>query len=486
MVYAERVKEIAGELAMHFERGADLQRAAKYFQQAADNAIRRFAYREAVGLSRRGLELLLQLSDTPARAAQELSLQLTLGVPLIATEGYAAPDVGSVYLRARELCQRLGETPDVSEVLWGLWTFHTLRAELGTAREIGEEFLQLAERLPYPGLAMRAHLTMEITFLHLGNFAPAIRHFEQAFSLYDPERHLEDAFDYAQNPGVAMQCFAAWALWFLGQPDQALARIQEALTLARELAEPHGLAHAHLFVTILHQFRGEERMAQVHAEAVLAVGHEHGLVMYEAMAKVMRGWALVYQGRPEVAIEQIRQGLAALQATGTELLRPHFLALLAEALFKGGQTEEGLRTLEEALAIAQGSGEGAYEAELYRLKGEVLLIQAARPGFQRTATTGKAIAQDDAAIRAQAKSCFRHAIRIAQEQKAKSWELRASMSIARLYQGQGRHKEARALLTQIYRKFTEGFATADLREAKALLDELAEPQSTQSAVAKSI
>ena len=249
-----------------------------------------------------------------------------------------------------------------------------LEGELGTAREIGEEFLRLAERLPYPALAMRAHLTMEITFLHMGNFAPALAHFEKAFSLYDHERHLEDAFNYAQNPGVAMQCFAAWALWFLGQPDQALARIQEALTLARELAEPHGLAHAHLFVTILHQFRREERMAQVHAEACLVVAREHGLVMYQAMATVMRGWALIHQGRHEVAIEQMRQGLEALEATGTELLRPHFSGLLAEALAKAGQTEAGLRTLEGALAVAQGTGEGAYEAELYRLKGEVLLI----------------------------------------------------------------------------------------------------------------
>jgi predicted ATPase len=271
-----------------------------------------------------------------------------------------------------------------------------------------------------------------------------------------------------------MQCFAAWALWFLGQPDQALARIQEALTLARELTEPHGLAHAHLFVTILHQFRREERMAQVHAEACLVVAREHGLVMYQAMATVMRGWALIPQGRHEVAIEQMRQGREALEATGTELLRPHFSGLLAEALAKAGQTEAGLRTLEGALAGAQATGEGAYEAELYRLKGEVLLSSAA--GSVNAVTSAA-----DAAVEAQAKACFDHAIRIAREQKAKSWELRASMSIARLYQTQGKHKEARTLLKQIYGKFTEGFATTDLREAKVLLDELGQPQSTQTA-----
>jgi DNA-binding winged helix-turn-helix (wHTH) protein/predicted ATPase len=472
VLYGERAKEIAGELAMHFERGADLEQAVKYLQQAADNAIRRFAYREAVGLSRRGLELLLQLPDTPARARQELCMQLTLGVPLIATEGYAAPDVGSAYRRSRELCGQLGETPDLSEALWGLWTFHVLRAELGTAREIAEEQLRLAERFPAPGLSMRAHLAMEITFLHMGNFAPAIAHFEKAFSLYDPERHLEDAFNYAQNPGLAMRCFAAWAFWFLGRSDQALTQMQEALTLAQELVEPHGLAHAHLFVAFLHQYRREERMAQVHAEAVLTIANEHGLVMYQAMATVLRGWAVLCQGRHKVAIEQMRHGLVALQITGTELLRPHFLGLLAEALGKGGQTEEAVRTLQEALAMAQGNGEGAYEAELYRLKGEVLLIQAARPGFPRT---------DDSTVAAQAEACFHHAIRTAQRQEAKSWELRAVMSMARLYQSQNRQNEARTLLTTIYSSFTEGLATADLRDAQALIEELSESQTSHKA-----
>ncbi len=268
-LYGERAREIAAELAMHFEQGANYKQAAKYLQQAAENDIRRFAYQEAVGLARRGLELLERLPDTPERAEQELRLQLTLGVPLIATEGYAAPDVGSVYMRARELCQQLGETPEISQVLWGLWTFHILRAELGTAREIAEEFLRLSERLPYPGLAMRGHLAMEITFMHLGEFASAMEHFEKALSLYDPERHRDDAFLYTQNPGVAMRCFAAWALWFLGQPDQALDRMQEALTLARELSEPHGMAHALFFAAILHQLRREARMAQEYAEAAI-------------------------------------------------------------------------------------------------------------------------------------------------------------------------------------------------------------------------
>jgi len=472
VLYGERAGEIAAELAMHFERGLNYQKAAKYLQQAAENALRRFAYREAVGLSRRGLELVESLPETTERAQQELWLHLTLGVASIATEGYAAPDVGGAYAKARELCQQLGEPPEISQVLWGLWTFYTLAAELGTAREIAEESLQLADRLQYPGFAMRGHLMMQVTFLHLGEFAPAMEHFEKALSLYDPELHRNDAFLYAQNPGVAMRCFAAWTLWFLGQPDQALDRVQQALTLAHELAEPHGLAHALLFVTILHQLRREERMAQEHAEAVLAVSREHGLVMYQAQAMIVRGWALFEQGRQEEGIEQMRQGLAAYQATGTELLRPQFLALLAEALGKTSRSAEALRELEEPLEAAHRSGDASYLAELYRVKGELLLVQATDRAVSRAATHGELMFEAEPTLIPQAKDCFNQSIKIAQQQKAKAWELRAVMSLARLYQKQGKEEDARGLLAQIYDTFTEGFDTTDLREAKALLDEL--------------
>ena len=471
-VYGERAKEIAAELAMHFERGSQHKKAVKYLQQAADNAMRRFAYREAVGLARRGLELLWKLPDTPERAEQELCLQLTLGVPLVATEGYAAPEVGSLYLKARELSQKLGETPDISEVLWGLWTFYTLRAELRTAREIAEEILGLAERLPYPGLAMRGHWAMEITFTHLGEFDLALEHFEKALSLYDPERHLDDGFLYALNPGVAMPCFAAWTLWFLGQPDQALDRIQEALALARELSEPLSLAHALFFAAVLHQLRREEHMAQECTEATIAVSSEHGLALYQAMATIMRGWAMIGQGRQEKAIEQMRQGLAALRATGTELVRPHFLALLAEALGRNRQAEEALCLLEEALEVAHRTGERYYEAELYRIKGEVLLMQATGRGVSRAAAAGKAGVPLEPPVIGQAEGCFSQSIKIAQQQKAKSLELRAVISLARLYQIRGKQKEARDLLAQVYDRSTEGFDTVDLREAKALLEEL--------------
>ena len=462
IIYGSRAGEIATELSVHFERARDYKRAAKYLQKAADNAIRRFAYREAVGLARRGLELLARLPNTTEGAAQELCLQLTLGMPLIATEGYASPNVGSAYLKARELLQQLGDIPDVSEVLWGLWAFHLLRAELGTASEIAEEFLHLSERLPYPGLDMRGHLMKGVTLAHMGEFVLAREHSEKCLSLYDTEQHLDDAFYYSQNPGVGMLCHSAWVLWYLGHPTQSLKRMDEGLTLARKLSEPHGLAHALFFAAILFQLRGEARLAQERAEAALAFATEHGLLLYQAHATIARGWALVEQGIDEEGIEQMRQGLIAQQATSTEVNRAHFLALLAEALGKAHQPDEGLRILEDALSLIDRNGERYYRAELYRLKGELLLMQS---------KCLKSSAPHPVVF-AQAEGCFNESIKIARQQKAKSWELRAVMSMVRLYQDHGKHTDARRLLTQIYDSFTEGFDTVELREAKVLLVEL--------------
>jgi tetratricopeptide (TPR) repeat protein len=351
-----------------------------------------------------------------------------------------------------------------------------VRAELRTAREIAEEFLGLGKRLPYAGIAMRGHLMMGVTLLHQGEFPLALDHLEKALSVFDHKLHRDDALLYAPNPGVAIRCHAAWSLWFLGHPDEALERIQEALMLARELSEPHGLAHALYFAAFLHHLRREERLAQEHAEAAIAVSSKNGLVLYEAMATIARGGALTEQGQEEEGVEQMRQGLAAHQATGAELARPHFLALLGEALGRNGQAEKGLRLLDEALGLTDRDGEicSPHRAELYRIKGELLLMQATSRELSRAVTGGGASVEPEPPEVAQAEGCFSLSIKVAQQQKAKSWELRAVMSLSRLYQKRDKHVKARDLLTQVYEWFTEGFDTADLREAKALLDELSQ------------
>jgi predicted ATPase len=469
--YGDHVREIAAELAMHFECGQDYGQAAKYLQYAAETALRRFAYHDAVALARRGLELLEKLADTPARAQRELRLCLTLGVPLIAIEGYAGPDVGTLYTRARELCRQSGDPPEISQVLWGVWSFYLLRAEMVSARKIAEEFLPMAKRLSYPGLAMRGHLAMEITYLHLGEFVHSAEHFEKALLLYDPAQHRDDAFLYTQNPGVSMRCFGAWALWFLGKPDRALQWIQEALRLAQQISEPHTLCRAFLVAAILHQLRRDNRLAQECAEAAISVSAEHNLTMYQSPATITRAWAMIDQGLEETAIENMRQGLAARLATGTELMRPHLLAHIAEALSKARQIDEGLRVLEEAMEIAEHTGERYYEAELHRLKGELLLMQGTTRALSRAVAGRKAIERKSADL-TEVEQCFHQSIEIAHQQQAKSLELRASTSMARLYRDQGRHQKAHNLLAAIYNTFTEGFDTADLREAKALLDAL--------------
>jgi len=449
-VYGERAVEISAELAMHFERGRDYKRAAHYLKQGANKALRRFAYQEAVGLARHGIEMIGKLPDSPETVNESLCLHLTLGVPLIAIEGYASPNVGKVYTKARELYEQLGDTPDVSEVLWGLWTFHVVSAEFEPARDIAEEFLQLAERLPYPGLALRGHWALEITSTHCGQFELALDHFEKALALYEPEQHRDDSFLYALNPGVAMPGFAAWALWFVGLPDQSLDQIEEALRIARELSEPQGLAHALFFASKLYCLRRDYLMVNHYAEEVISIAGEHGLVLYGAMATIMQGWTLTEQGRERDAIDQIREGLAALDVTGTFLVRPHFLALLAEALSKAGQIEEGMVVLDEAMAMVNSKGERYYEAELYRLKGELLLKQAPDNHWN-------------------AAQCFQRSMEIAESQKAKSLQLRTAMSLARLYRSRGKFQQARDLLAPIYESFTEGFDTDDLRDARSLL-----------------
>src|SRR6185369_15116336 len=281
---------------------------------------------------------------------------------------------------------------------------------------------------------------MEVTLIHLGEFLPALKHFENALSLYDPERHSGDSLRYSQNSSVSMQSHASWALWFVGQPDEAQNRMQSGLALAHELSEPHGLAHAFIFSAILYQLRRDNRMAQGYAEAAYAIATEHQLLLYQAMAAVVRGWAKI-EPEQEEEIQKIRRGLDAYQATGTQLVRPQLMALLAEALHIAGHVKEALHIVGEALAVAQRHGEHYYDAELCRLKGELLLVEASIPALAQAASGEAFEVERSRRISIQAEECFHQSIQIAQQQKARSLELRTSTHLARYYQKQGRLKE---------------------------------------------
>jgi TOMM system kinase/cyclase fusion protein len=450
--FPETVETQPELLAHHSTEAGLMAQAIPYWERAGQQALERSANLEAIGHLTTGLEVLKTLPDTPERTQQELTLHTALGVPLRATKGLAAPEVGQVYARARQLCQQVEETPQLFPVLRGLWEFYELQGELQTARELGEQLLSLAQRVQEVELLLAAHNVLGDTLIWLGEFAVARDHLEQGMALYNPQQHRSHAFLYGYDSGVHCLSFGAWALWYLGYPDQALRSIHDALTLAQELSHPFSHAFALAFAAWLHQLRREGQAAQERAAAAIALSTDQGFPFWEAWGTILRGWAQAEQGQSAEGIAQMRQGIAAWRATGAELQRPYYLALLAEAYGKAGHTEEGLRVLGEALTAVHKTGERQYEAELYRLTGELRLKQNV-PDAQ------------------EAESCLRQAVDVARQQQAKSLELRAAMSLSRLWQQQGQRDEAYDLLGPIYAWFTEGFDTPDLQEAKALLDE---------------
>jgi class 3 adenylate cyclase/predicted ATPase len=371
--FAETKENQPELLAHHYTEAGLIEQAIPYWQQAGQRAIERSANVEAISHLTKGLELLKTLPVTPEHTQQELTIQVTLGVPLIATRGYSAPEVGETYTKARELCHYLGETPQLFPVLRGLQFFYFARAEYRTARELAEQLFTLAQRAQDSAALLEAHVALGISSFWLAEFAPARVHLEQGITLYDSQQHRFNAFRYGQDPGLVCLFYAALALWHLGYPDQALKRSQEVLTLARELSHPLSSAFTLVFTAIFHQFRREAQATQERAEAAIALSVEQGFPHWVALGTILRGWTLAERGKGAEGIVQIRQGLTNIRATGTEVGRPYRLGLLAEAYGKMEQAEEGLNVLAEALATADKTGERMWEAELYRLKGELLL-----------------------------------------------------------------------------------------------------------------
>jgi class 3 adenylate cyclase/predicted ATPase len=450
---AETVETQPELLAHHCTEAGLLAQALPYWQQAGQRALERSAHVEAISHLTTGLDLLTSLPDTPERAHQELVLQTTLGAAFMATKGYAAAEVEHAYARARQLCRHVGDTPHLFPVLEGLYAFYLVRAECQIAQELAEQSLRQAQHFHDPARLVEAHFTLGNILLWRGAFAAARAHLEQGITLYDHQEHRALVF-MSTNPGVFCWGFLAHVLWYLGYPAQAVKASSAALTLAEELSHPFSVGFALAFAAWLHAYRREARRTLEAADANITLATTQGFAFVRAHATVLRGWALAEQGHGEEGLTQIRQGIAAYQATGAELERPHWLALLAEAHGKVGQAEAGLSVLAKVLAAVEKNGVCFCEAELYRLKGELLLVHST-------------------AHHAEAEICFHHAIRLAQSQHAKSWELRAATSLARRWQQQGKWAEARDLLGPIYGWFTEGSDTADLQDARALLEALA-------------
>jgi class 3 adenylate cyclase/predicted ATPase len=469
-LFHSRLEDYASDLAHHYTRSGNAEKAVEYLQLAGRQALQRSANTEAIHHLTSALELLKTLPDFAERVPQELSLQVALGVSLQSTLGSTASEVEKVYARARELCQQLGDAPQLIPVLGGLWTFYLLRGELETTHELAGQILALARDMEAPALLLQAHRMMGTTLFWRGELAAAQEHLEKAMALYDPQLHRSHAFlYYGLDPEVTCLTLNAWVLWLRGHPDRSYDAGHKVLILAQDLAHPPSLAYALNYLAIVHCFRGEGEMVRQQAEMLITFANDQGLPYWAMQGPIQQGWALVEQGQYEVGVAQMRHGLAARHAVGAKLGATLHLAWLAEAQAKAAQGDEGLAVLAEAMTTVSETGERINEAELYRLKGELTLQKSG----VRSPESGVPNTQHPApSTQGEAEACFHQAIEIARCQGAKSLELRAVMSLAHLWQKQGKGTEARQMLAEIYDWFTEGLATTDLKEAKALLEEL--------------
>jgi TOMM system kinase/cyclase fusion protein len=440
-------------VAQHYTAAGSTEQAVVYWQRAGEHASDRSAYLEAISHFTTGIELLNSLPETPERTQHALTLHIALGTALQNAKGHAAPEVEHVYTQARKLCQQVGETPQLVPVLFGLWRYYVTRSQFQTARELGDTLLRLAQHADDPALAVIAHSALGATWLWLGALPAARLHIEASIAHYTPEQRRAPVFRMGFDPGVAGRTYTAMLLWLRGYPKQALVRLHEALALAHELSHPYSLAFAQFWAAWVCQVRRDVLAVHEHAEAAVALATEQGFPLWTATGTSLRGWALAMQGQGEAGMAQVRQGLAAWRATGAALFVPCFCTWLAEVAAHLGHTEDGLQALAEAHTLVEQHEERYWEAEVCRLRGVLCLRQPGTP-------------------QAEAEPWLRRALDIARRQEAKSLELRAALSLTRLWQQQGQRADAYDLLAPIYGWFTEGLDTADLQEAKALLDEL--------------
>ncbi|MBC8446492.1 MAG: hypothetical protein H8D78_01970, partial [Chloroflexi bacterium] len=424
-----------------------IPKAVDYLLQAGNRAVQLSAHEEAIALFTRGLALLQTLPDTSARGEQELALQLALGGPLLAARGWGAPERARACERAFELCQQIGGTAQFLGALFLLADLSRAQGEHRKSLELGEQMLSLVQRTQDPRQIALAHWTLGETRFFCGELAPARKHLEQAIALHDSRRHRSLIALTGPDMGGACLSWLAWVLWALGYPDQALERSQEALALAQELDHPFTLGFVLAFADCgLRLLRREALAAQEAIDSLWQLTGGEEVTGMQAWAMVFQGWGQAMQGQVEEGIALMCEGMAAWEAMGAVSGRSFQVIPLVEAYGQAGQLHQGLSVLDEALALMGKTEERLLEAELRRLKGELLL----------RAGDGEVQAED----------CYRQAIAVARRQQAKSWELRATMSLCRLWQQQGRSAEAREMLATVYGWFSEGFDTPDLKDAQ--------------------
>lgn len=439
-------------LAQHWAAGGEIREALACWIAAGKLASRHSASQEAVMHFQSGLALLGALPAGAERVRLELDLQIGLGAAACAAQGYASAQGAAAYARAMALCSRHESDPQMFRSVWGLWASASSRAGYAGARELAGQLLRMAGQSGDPVQAQQAHFALADTLYWQGEFAAAREHLDRVAMLYRPVHHQSHIAGFGEDAGVTSGAYASWVLWFLGFPDQARQASAQALALARRLGHPFSLAYALTFAAILHCRLRQPEPALALARETLALADLHGFPLWQIGATLARGWALAMQNREE-GVESLQQCVAATRAAmgGVTLV---VLEPLVDACVVLGRFDAALNTHDEALAVSNALGDRHIEAELHRLKGESLLgLADANP--------------------AQAAACFRKALAVSRQQQAKSLELRAALSLARLRQKQGRREDARRLLEETCRWFSEGFDTPDLEEARALLDVLA-------------
>jgi predicted ATPase len=451
-VYGVRTREIAAQLAVHFERGGETHKAVRYWQQVGGNAIRRNAHHEAIKALRKALTLLATLPDNTERAQQEFEVQLALGELLTATKGMATPEPKEAYSRAHALSQQLGETTQAFQALQGLYRFHAGQGRFRAASELAQQLLQLAQRQPDTAHLLAGHLAVGGVASYRGDFVTARAHLTQGLNLKVSvvQQSVSDHIAAGLHPRVINYAWLLRPLWALGYADQAQRQCQEALTLAQQLGHTPSQAVVDYFAAMLAQYRRDAAATHTRADAAMTFANAQGLMHRVEQGRILLGWARAMQGDAAAGVREIRQGLASHLDMEIKAVQPYRLSLLAEAYGQAGQPEAGLQVLDEALTLVAATEERWWEAELHRLKGALLL-------------------QLPNADVSQVETCFQQALDVARSQQAKSLELRAALSLSRLWQQQGKGAAARDLLLPLYGWFTEGFDTPDLQEAKALL-----------------
>ena len=450
--YGNRTPEIAAELALLFEAARDQGRAVEYLIVAAQAAARVFANQEGVMLSERALHLLSNLPDTQVRAEQELLIQSTYATSLGAIKGLAFPDVGKAFARAYELWKQLGARPELFPVLGGLWGYHIVAAKLDVALAIGEELLSIATSVGARAMLAAAHNTLALTWHHLGDHRKAMEHFEQGLQLYSID--LSPLFvSLPVEPGVSLHAESSRVLWIMGYPDRALERASGALALAELVPHPEARGFAPLFAAFVYHFRGDVPNTLRQTETVLALARERDIATTLAWGLVVHGWALVKQGDVQEGLSEMRGSLAAQLAAGCLIARPQFLAILADACRHAGRYDDALAATREGLECSATTGDCYWDSELQRLRGEVL--------------------NHIGADRAEINDCFERSLADARARGARSFELRSATSAARFATGHRNHSQAQSALSDILVSFTEGLDTADLVEARSVLNTMA-------------